>query len=95
MAARSPDSSTIVPALTPSGCSPSTPATIAIFRWSEPLPPGAPDTGASERASADVVASGGACVAILSGVASLAGTAVVLLARRLTVAMVEYLHREW
>src|SRR5205814_6008050 len=47
MAARSPDSSTIADAVTPSGWSPRMPATMTIFRWS-PLPTGAPDTGAPD-----------------------------------------------
>src|SRR5437764_3925490 len=47
MAARSPDSSTIADALTPSGWSPRMPATMTTLRWS-PVPTGAPDTGAPE-----------------------------------------------
>src|SRR6266511_2486635 len=58
MAARSPDSSTIADALTPSGWSPRMPATITILRWS-PLPTGAPDTGAPDTGAPDTGASAG------------------------------------
>src|SRR6266545_5994113 len=136
MAARSPDSSTMADALTPSGWSPRMPATMTIFRWS-PLPTGAPDTGAPETGAPDTgafagvspVASAGAgsvavgsvavgsvavasvavgsvasvvemsvgsgAVVVVVGSVSAGFAAVVLRARRVVVAMVNYLHREW
>src|SRR6266545_2229883 len=120
IAARSPDSSTIADALTPSGWSPRMPATITIFRWS-PLPTGAPDTGAFVGVSpVDPVGAGSVAVGSVAvgsvavgSVASVvemsvgsgavvvvgsvsAGFAVVALrVRRVVVAMVNYLHREW
>src|SRR6266508_5291465 len=130
MAARSPDSSTIADALTPSGWSPRMPATITIWRWS-PLPTGAPDTGAPDTGAPDTgafagsvavgsvavavavavavgsVAVGsvasvvemsvgsGAVVVVVVGSVSAGFAAVVLRARRVVVAMVNYLHREW
>src|SRR6266536_2059433 len=119
MAARSPDSSTIADALTPSGWSPRMPATMTILRWS-PLPTGAPDTGAPEMGAPDTGASAGVSPVAPAGAGSVgvgsvasvvemsvgsgsvvvgsvsAGFAVaVLRARRVVVAMVNYLHREW
>src|SRR6266540_2049115 len=123
IAARSPDSSTIADALTPSGWSPRMPATITIFRWS-PLPTGAPDTGAPETGAPDTGAfarvspvdvsmasagagsvavgavvsvgvSAGSGAAAVGSVSAGVAAAVVLRVRRVVVAMVNYLHREW